>query len=117
MSKSFALVQKYEINDINKLIQNQLQSLCEMLGKYFPDLNDFDFKQIRNPFEVDSRLLHNLQDKFVKLLNDSTAKDIFKSLILQKFGSYKLNSYQLEYGKIGTLHIKVQQSGRQQKNF
>ena len=67
-------------------MQNQLQSLCEMLGKYFPDLNDFDYKQIRNPFEVDSRLLsHNLQDEFVKFLNDSTAKDIFKSSILQKF--------------------------------
>ena len=103
---------------MNKLIQNQLQSLCEMLGKYFPDLNDFDYKQIRNPFGVDSRLfLHNLQDKFVKLLNDSTAKDIFKSSILQKFGSYILKSYQLEYGKIGTPHIKVQQSGRQQKKF
>ena len=93
-----------------------MQSLCEMSGKYLPLLNDFDYKQIRNPFGVDSRLLlHNLQDKFVKLLNDSRAKDIFNFSILQKFGSYILKSYQLEYDKIGTPHIKVQQSGREQK--
>ena len=83
MSKSFALLQKDKITDISKLVQNHLHSLRNLLGNYFPNLNDYNYKLIRNFFEVDLRLLsQNLQNKFVKLLYDSIAKDIFESLSL-----------------------------------
>ena len=78
-SKNFALLQKDDINDISKFVQNHLQSLRNLLRNYFPGLNDFDYKLIRNLFVADSRPLpHSFQNEFVELLNDSTAKDIFE---------------------------------------
>ena len=66
-----ALLQKDKITDISKLVQKHLQSLCDLLENYFPDLNDFDYKLIRNLFEVDPRLLpQSLQNKFVELSYD-----------------------------------------------
>ena len=68
MSESFALLQKDETTGIGKLVQNHLQSLRDLLEDYFPDLNDFDYKLICNPFEIDPKLLpHSLQDAFVEL--------------------------------------------------
>ena len=66
MNKSFALLPKDEITDNRKLVQNHLQLLRDLLENYFPDLNDFDFKLIRNLFEVDPRLLpHNCKMNFL----------------------------------------------------
>ena len=49
----------------SRLLQNHLQLLRGLLGNYFPDLNDFDYKLISNLFEIDSKLLpHNLQNEF-----------------------------------------------------
>ena len=96
MSKSFALLQKDKITVISNLVQNLLQSLRDLLGNYFPDLNDFNYKLIRNLSAVDSRLLpHSLQDDLVELLNDSTAKNIFESSSLQKFWSSMVKSFPL----------------------
>ena len=100
MSEIFALLQKDEITDINKLVQNHLQSLRDLLGNYFPDLNDFDYKLICNHFAIHIKLLpYSLQDEFVGLLNDSTAKDIFESSNLQNFWSSIIKSYPLESKK------------------
>ena len=87
MSKSFGLLQKDEITDISKLVQNHLQSLCDLLGNYFLDVNDFDYQLLRNSLGIDTILLpHSLQDDFIKLLNDSTATDIFESAPCRNFG-------------------------------
>ena len=95
MSKSFALVQKDKIIDISKSMQNHSQSLRNLLRNYFPDSNNFDYKLICNLLEVDPRLLppHSLQNEFVKLLTDSTTKNIFEFLSLQKFWSSMIKSY------------------------
>ena len=52
MSASFALLQKDEITDISQLVQNQLQSFRDLLKRYFPNLNDFEYKLISNLFGV-----------------------------------------------------------------
>ena len=100
MSEIFALLQKDEITDINKLVQNHLQSLRDLLRNYFPDLNDFDYKLICIHSWVHTRIFpHTLQDEFVGFLNDSTAKDIFESSNLQNFWSSIIKSYPLESKK------------------
>jgi len=94
MSESFTLLQREEITDISELVQNHLVSLHNQLGMYFPDLDDLDYRLIRNPFEVDPRSLsEGSQDEFVELLNDSTAKDMFEVSSLQKFWSSMVKSY------------------------
>ena len=96
MNERFALLQKEQIIDISKLLQNHLQSLRDLFGNYFPDLKDFDYKLIRNLYGVGSRLLpHSLQHEFIERLNDSTAKDIFESSYMQKFCSSMVKSYTL----------------------
>jgi len=88
MSKSFTLLQREEITDISELVQNHLVSLHNQLGMYFPDLDDLDYHLIQNPFGFDPRSLsEGLQDEFVELLNDSTAKYMFEVSSLQKFWS------------------------------
>jgi len=93
-SESFILLQREEITDISELVQNHLVSLHNQLGMYFPDLDGLDYRLIRNPFGVDPRSLsEDLQDEFVELLNDSTAKDMFEVSSLQKFWSSMVKSY------------------------
>ena len=66
MSESFALLQKDEITDENKLVQNHLQSLHDMSENYFTHLNDFDYKLICNTFRVDPGLFsYCLQDELM----------------------------------------------------
>jgi len=87
-------LQREEITDISELVQNHLVSLHNQLGMYFPDLDDLDYRLIRNPFGVDPRSLsEGLQDEIVELLNDSTAKDMFEVSSLQKFWSSMVKSY------------------------
>ena len=96
MIENFALLQKDEINDITELVQNHLQSLCDLSGNYFPDLNGFDYKLIRNLLGVDPRLFsYSLRDEFVEFLNESTGKNIFESSSLQKFWSSMVKSFPL----------------------
>ena len=60
ISESFTLQQKDEITDINKFVQNHLQLLRDLLGNYFSDLNDFDYKLIRNLFGLIPDFFHTV---------------------------------------------------------
>ena len=64
--QSFASLQKDQITDISKLMQNHLQPLRDLLKNYSPNLNEFDYKLICKTFGVDPRLFpHSLQDEFL----------------------------------------------------
>lgn len=84
-SNSVVALHEDEVNEISVLIQEHLTSLGKELDSYFPDISDLDCQLIRNPFKSEPRSLPDeLQDEFVDLVSDSTAKDSFDSFIIKK---------------------------------
>ena len=81
---------------IHELVQEHFSSLKKEFLSYFPDLSMLDAKLIRSPFTVDaSSVPDDIQDVFVDLPNNSTAKDAYDTLPLVKFWSKLAESYPL----------------------
>ena len=71
---------------VAQLEQAHLASLQKELQSYFPELNEIESKPIRNPFDVNVQSLpDSIQEEFLNLVNDSFAKDAFKTLTLTRF--------------------------------
>ena len=76
-----------------RLVKAHLSCLREEFQSYFPDLSEMNVTLIRNPFIVEVRSLPDeVQEEFVKFVNDSTAKDAFDTLPLINFWS-KMSAY------------------------
>ena len=71
---------------VTQLVQAHLVSLQMELQSYFPELSEVESKLIRNPFIANVQsLADSVQEEFLELVNDSVAKDAFKTPILTKF--------------------------------
>ena len=71
---------------MTQLVQAHLVSLRMELQSYFPELCEAESKLIRSPFVVNVQFLpDSIQEEFFELVNDSVAKDAFKTLTLTKF--------------------------------
>ena len=72
--------------EVAQLVQTHLASLQKKLQSYFPQLSEMKSKLIRNPFVVNVQSRpDSIQKEFLDLVNDSFAKDAFKTLTLTKF--------------------------------
>ena len=71
----FSAVTSQNVTRSQELVQEHLSSSKKEFLSYFPDLSLLDAKLIRSPFTVDaSSVPDDIQDEFVDLINDSTAK-------------------------------------------
>ena len=70
-------------------VKSHLQILKEEYDRYFPDLGNVelaDWKMTRNPFRINEDILsNNLQEEFLEMKCNSTAKDDFKAMSLNDF--------------------------------
>ena len=76
-------------------IESHLQQLKQEFECYFSDLNDTKlpiWKMTRNPFRTSEDILpDNLQEEFIEMKCNSTAKDDFeviRMLVVQLYGPY-----------------------------
>ena len=91
MNKGIILLKEEDNNEISELAQKYLISLWDQLCLYFPDINEFNYQLIQNPFQLNPRSLSdNLQDEFVEFLNDSVSKalllNISQNKVLEHYG-------------------------------
>ena len=92
----FSAVTSQNVTRSQELVQEQLSSLKKEFLSYFPDLSLLHAKLIRSPFTVDaSSVPDDIQDEFVDLINDSTAKKAYETLSLVKFLWKTAESYPL----------------------
>ena len=89
----------YEISEsLKNDIASHLHSLKNEFSRYFPEIAKSQFALVRNPFQakMDDCVPHNndaAQEEFIKLINDSGAKDLFARVNLSSFCSAMLVSY------------------------
>ena len=79
-------------------IGSHLHSLREEFERYFPEITKFQFALVRNPFlvKMDDCIPENddaAQEDFIKLVNESGAKNLFSRVNLTSFWSSMLISY------------------------
>ena len=78
-------------------IKSHLQQLKQELECYFPDLNDTElpiWKMTRNPFRINEYILpDNLQEEFLEIKCNCTAKNDFEVMSLNEFWAKYLNIY------------------------
>ena len=78
-------------------IESHLQQLKQEFECYFPDLNDTElpiWKMTRNPFRINKDILpDNLQEEFLEMKCNCTAKDDFEVMSLNEFWAKYLNIY------------------------
>ena len=61
--------------EMEEVILEYLRALQKEFLSYFEDVNDRDFKFVRNPFKVDSNSIPEAeQEEFIEMINDSNAK-------------------------------------------
>ncbi|XP_064100780.1 protein FAM200A-like [Macrobrachium nipponense] len=73
-------------------ITEHLQSLEKEFEQYFPELSEEQEALVRNPFDVSS-IPDEIQDEFLDLKNDSTARDLFKVKSVTEFWCAMCQSY------------------------
>ncbi|XP_068246863.1 zinc finger BED domain-containing protein 5-like [Palaemon carinicauda] len=74
--------------ELKILIITHLSSLKAEFTKYFPDIDDMreSWKFIRNPFQCEfANVAEEIQEEFLELKFNSTAKDEFNDLDLETF--------------------------------
>ena len=78
-------------------MQSHLQILKEEYDRYFPDLGNVelaDWKMTRNSFLINEDMLsNNLQEEFLEMKCNSTAKDNFEVISLNDFWEKYLPVY------------------------
>lgn len=78
-------------------VEYHLQLLKQEFERYFPDLGDTELPEwqiTRNPFRLNEGILpDNLQEEFLELKCNSTAKDDFKAMPLTKFWAKYVHIY------------------------
>ena len=78
-------------------IESYLQQLTQEFECYFPDLNDTElpiWKVTRNSFKINEDILpDNLQEKFLEMKCNGTAKNDFGVMPLNEFWAKYLNIY------------------------
>ncbi|XP_068212635.1 zinc finger BED domain-containing protein 5-like [Palaemon carinicauda] len=87
-------------------ITKHLQSLEKEVKRYFPELSQEQEALVRNPFctELDvSSIPDEIQDEYLDLRNDSSARDLFKVKSVTQFwcGMYQ------SYSKISMIALHV----------
>ncbi|XP_068227879.1 zinc finger BED domain-containing protein 5-like [Palaemon carinicauda] len=87
-------------------ITEHLQSLEKEVERYFPELSQEQEALVRNPFctELDiSSIPDEIQDEYLNLRNDSSARDLFKVKSVTQFwcGMYQ------SYSKISMIALRV----------
>nr|XP_039257154.1 protein ZBED8-like [Styela clava] len=93
--------------DFKSDIVSHLRLLKEEFERYFPDLNDTElpeWKLTRDPFRVDEDILpSNLQEEFLDMKFDSSAKDDFEAMPLTDFWA----KYVRIYKRVGSVAIRT----------
>ncbi|XP_077975498.1 zinc finger BED domain-containing protein 5-like [Styela clava] len=83
--------------DFKSDIVSHLRLLKEEFERYFPDLNDTElpeWKLTRDPFRVDEDILpSNLQEEYLDMKFDSSAKDDFEAMPLTDFWAKYVRIY------------------------
>ena len=77
-------------------ITEHLDSLEEEFKRYFPEVSEEQEALVRNPFfnELDvSSIPDEIQDEFLDLRNDSSARDLFKVKSITQFWCTMYQSY------------------------
>ena len=89
---NFAMFNKLsDISEINnELKTNVVQHLKELESEfkhYFPEVSGDDLSLARNPFRLSSENVEDeLQDQLIDLKNDSSCRDLFKTLPVRSSG-------------------------------
>ena len=88
-------------------VESHFQTLKEEYDRYFPDLVNrelADWKMTRNPFRINEDILSdNLQEQFLEIKCNSTAKDDFEAISLNDFWA----KYLLVYKNVGSVAIRT----------
>ena len=83
-----ALEEKPLNGDVKELIQTHLKTLRDEFCRYFPNIEEeiLEWKLIRNPFLTDVEDVPDfIQEEFLDMKINSSAKDDFNSLTLEYF--------------------------------
>ena len=87
-------------NQLDQFLKDEiiehLQSLEKEVERYFPELSQEQEALVRNPFcmELDvSSIPDDIQDEFLDLRNDSSARDLFKEKSMTQFWCAMYQSY------------------------
>ena len=87
-------------------ILEHLSALESELERYFPETTDEDLDFVRNPFKYPvEKLADDCQDKFLELINDSTAQQEYEEKLLSQFWVAMKDSYPKTREK--ALHILI----------
>ena len=90
--------------ETKEVILAHLRALQKEFLLYFEDVNDRDFKFVRNPFKVDFNSIPEAeQEEFIELINDSSAKELFAEVHLISFWCKMVNAYP----KVSKLAIRL----------
>lgn len=84
------------VGDLKEEIIYHLQFLENELQRYFPELSDQEAAVVRNPFHASldvADVPDKLQDEFLDLKNDSTARALFQEKTLTEFWCAMRRSY------------------------
>lgn len=87
-------------------ITGHLESLEEEFQQYFPELTEEEEALVRNPFSATldiSSIPDEVQDEFLDLRNDSTARDLFREKSVTQFWCTMHQSY----SKVSMLALRV----------
>ena len=94
------LVEKKNIEldeGIKGIIIEHLTAMESEFSHYFPELDDIEFKLLRNPFIVSPQTIPDkndrTQDELIELVNDGSAKKVFEREELSTFWSLMKDSY------------------------
>ncbi|XP_031336641.1 zinc finger BED domain-containing protein 5-like [Photinus pyralis] len=77
-------------------IIEHLQSLENEMQRYFPELSEKEAALVRNPFHVSVDIAdvpEEIQDEFIEMRNDSSARDLFQEQTLTEFWCSMRRSY------------------------
>ena len=90
--------------ETKEVVLEHLRALQKEFLSYFEDVNDRDFKFVRNPFKENFNSIPEAeQEEFIELINDNNAKDLFTEVHLIRFWCKMVNAYP----KVSKLAIRM----------
>jgi hypothetical protein len=84
------------VENLKEEIGDHLQFLETEMQRYFPELSEDEAAVVRNPFHASldvADVPDEVQDEFLELRNDSTARDLFQEKTLTEFWCAMRRSY------------------------
>ncbi|KAH0819600.1 hypothetical protein GEV33_003191 [Tenebrio molitor] len=87
------------VENLKEEIGDHLQFLETEMQRYFPELSEDEAAVVRNPFHASldvADVPDEVQDEFLELRNDSTARDLFQEKTLTEFWCAMRRSRRLE---------------------